>query len=335
MQSRLAPVFGPAGAQAIAANGETAINARLAALRGMTGDPDDVRPLSAALPNAPSGFGLAFGGPTAADGANPPMPSVTAPPSPATAFGPRSLTAITPIANDALKAFDPSSLASNPVLLDGGSPNTARAARPEGAGGAGLFSGLNGAMSTDGTDGATAQNSTYTDPQGFDAGSLLQARNVRLYPYVTQFINTHLPDAIKLANMIGNGATPYEVLAISGKEAKYGLAAVATVHGNYFGVHSDGTDPKNYFPGQIGSVPTTNDGPLARYDPKNGFYESGLRLAQRMKANAGRADLSNPATFFQLAHSIGWGTTDPTYMDGINNVYGVIVRNAKVGAKLP
>jgi hypothetical protein len=282
----------------------------------MMGDPDDVRPLSAALPNASSGFGLAFGGPTAADGANPPMPSVTAPPSLATAFGPRSVTAITPIANDSLKAFDPSSLASDPVLLDGGAPNDLTAARSDGAGGPGLLAGLNGATSTSGMDGATAQNILYNGPPELNPDGLLQIGNARIYPYVTSFIDANLADAIKLANMIGHGATADEVLALSGLEVLYGKYPLASVHGNYFGIYSDGTNPKDYFPGQIGTIPTTKDGPLATYDPKTGFYESGLRLVKKMKDNVGNADLS-PTTFFKLAHSVGWGATTPKYMRDI------------------
>jgi hypothetical protein len=145
---------------------------------------------------------------------------------------------------------------------------------------------------------------------------------------VTDFRSRHYADAAKLAKVIGNGATPDEVLAISGAEFNYGQDDKARVHGNYFGLHSPGTDAARYYPGQTGYLPTKAGPPLATFDPANGFFYSGLRFANRMKANAASSDLSDPESFFALAHSLGWGTTNSKYLQSVRGAYSNLRRSA-------
>jgi len=155
----------------------------------------------------------------------------------------------------------------------------------------------------------------------------------RVYPNVTAFRNQHLADAIKLAAVIGHGATADEVLAVAGKESKYGIDYKAKIHGNYFGIHSHGTDPANYLPGQIGAIPTARDGPVATFSLEDAFYRSGLIFANKMAGGAGNRNLSDPMIFFSLAHSIAWGTTTPKYISEIMNVYGLFRNSARASER--
>ncbi len=123
------------------------------------------------------------------------------------------------------------------------------------------------------------------------------------------------------------------ILAVSGAEFQYGLDEKAKIHGNYFGLHSPGTDSAHYYPGQTGYLPTEHGPPLATFDPKTGFFYSGLRFANRMKTNAGSDDLSDPATFFSLAHSLGWGTTNPNYLRSVQGAYLNLRKSAAVTDK--
>ena len=155
-------------------------------------------------------------------------------------------------------------------------------------------------------------------------GELIPAADHSAHPWVTDFRNRHYTDATKLAKIIGNGATPDEVLALSGAEFHWGLDPKAKVHGNYFGLHSKSVYQRDYFPGQTGTIPTTGDGPLATFDPQTGFFYSGLRFANRMKAAAGDADLSDPDSFFSLAHERGWGTTQDDYLSRVKGAYATV-----------
>ncbi len=161
-----------------------------------------------------------------------------------------------------------------------------------------------------------------------EGGELLLAADHPAHPWVADFRNRHYADAAKLAKIIGNGATPDEILAVSGNEFHWGLDPKAKVHGNYFGLHSKSIYQRDYFPGQTGIVPTSRDGPLATFDPKTGFFYSGLRFANRMKAAAGDADLSDPDTFFSLAHDRGWGTDQEGYLDRVKGAYATVRRSA-------
>ena len=168
-----------------------------------------------------------------------------------------------------------------------------------------------------------------------DAGSLGQLVPIstqRADPWVTAFRNEYLPDAIKLAQIIGHGVTPDEIIAISGAESAWGQSSKAVKHGNFFGIHAAGVSPSHYFPRQIDTFPT-GGGPMAAYDLKTGFYDSGLRLASRMSAAAGNADLSDPATFFALAHSLKWGVGTDGYLEHMQNVYKTVRRSAAATEK--
>jgi hypothetical protein len=155
----------------------------------------------------------------------------------------------------------------------------------------------------------------------------------KVYPNVTAFRNQHLADAIKLAAVIGHGATADEVLAISGKENKYGDDPKAKVHGNFFGIHSHRTDPSRFFPGQTGTFPTEQDGPMASFPLDGAFYRSGLIFAERMKSGANGKDLSNPMTFFSLARALSWGATNSNYLKEVMNVYGLLRNSARASER--
>ncbi len=180
----------------------------------------------------------------------------------------------------------------------------------------------------------TDDNSGQSDPnlspdQSPEDGSFVLAAAPQAHQWVTDFRNRHYADAAKLANIIGNGATPDEVLAVSGNEFRWGLDPKAKVHGNYFGLHSNGINQRDFFPGQTGTIPTAGDGPLATFDPENGFFYSGLRFANRMKGAAGKTDLSDPGAFFSTAHERGWGTGRDDYLDRVNGAYATLMRSAQ------
>lgn len=160
-----------------------------------------------------------------------------------------------------------------------------------------------------------------------------RSRERHVYPWVTAFVDKYLADAQRLASMIGHGATAYEVLAVGGVESHYDTAKVATVRGNYFGIHSRGIDPSDYFVGQIGAVATKKDSPLAVYDPRTGFYQSGLRLVAKLRERSAGQNLSNPATFFRIVHHSGWGTTTANYEMILESAYLLVLRAAPQGPK--
>ena len=179
------------------------------------------------------------------------------------------------------------------------------------------------------TDSASGPNDPGDPPdQSPEEGDLILAADHPAYPWVTDFRNQHYAEAAKLANVIGNGATPDEILAVSGNEFDWGRDPKAAVHGNYFGLHSKSIYQRDYFPGQTGYLPTSKDGPLATFDPNTGFFYSGLRFANRMKSAAGNADLSDPATFFSLAHQRGWGATQEDYLNRVGGAYATLRRSA-------
>jgi len=157
--------------------------------------------------------------------------------------------------------------------------------------------------------------------------------STHVYPNVTSFRNARLAEAMKLAAIIGHGATADEVVAMAGGESSYGADTKATKHGNYFGLHSKGTDPADFLPGQIGTIPTAHDGPVATFDPTTGFMTSGLIFARRMAAHADGRDLSNPSVFFSLAHSLGWGATRPNYLSFIGGVYTLVRNSARASER--
>jgi len=164
--------------------------------------------------------------------------------------------------------------------------------------------------------------------QSPDDGELTLAADHPAHPWVTNFRNNHYAEAAKLAGIIGNGATPDEVLAVSGNEFDWGRDPKANVHGNYFGLHSKSIYQKDYFPGQTGYIPSAGDGSLATFDPQTGFFYSGLRFANRMKSAASDTDLSDPNAFFSLAHQRGWGASQKDYLDRVKGAYATLLRSA-------
>ncbi len=192
----------------------------------------------------------------------------------------------------------------------------------------------NGDTPAEVADAATGlENQEASSAPTAEGGELILAADHPAHPWVTDFRNRHYANAAKLAKIIGNGATPDEILAISGNEFLWGLDPKAKEHGNYFGLHSRSIYQKDFFPGQTGTVPTSRDGPLAAFDPETGFFYSGLRFANRMKAAAGHADLSDPETFFSLAHERGWGTTQKGYLGRVMGAYATIRRSARSSDK--
>ena len=186
-----------------------------------------------------------------------------------------------------------------------------------------------------GSDDEPAEPDPAPVDQDASDGEVELASDGKAHPWVTDFRNRHYAEASKLAQIIGNGATPDEILAVSGGEFDWGRDPMAAKHGNYFGLHSRGTDPSQYFPGQTGYQRTTQDSPLATFDPANGFFYSGLRFASRMKAGAGNIDLSDPMTFFSLAHQLGWGATNPKYISMVTGAYETVRRSAAQGRECP
>ena len=163
--------------------------------------------------------------------------------------------------------------------------------------------------------------------------TLTPAASDRVYPWVTSFRNTHLPQALKLAALIGHGATADEVLAVSAAEFDYGRDPKAAVHGNFFGIHSPGTDPSRFLPGQIGTIPTISDGPLATFPLASGFALSGSIFAKKMANHSSGMDFSNPDTFFALAHSLGWGVTNKGYLNLVGNAYRLLRNSARASER--
>ena len=184
-------------------------------------------------------------------------------------------------------------------------------------------------------DDASQSDSTVSPDQSPEGGDFILAATPQAHPWVTDFRSRHYVDAAKLAKIIGNGATPDEVLTVSGNEFHWGLDPKAKLHGNHFGLHSNSIYQKDFFPGQTGTIPTAKDGPLATFDPDNGFFYSGLRFANRMKAAAGKTDLSDPGAFFALAHKRGWGTDRPDYLDRVNGAYETLMRSARASKASP
>jgi hypothetical protein len=141
----------------------------------------------------------------------------------------------------------------------------------------------------------------------------------RVYPDVTAFRSRHLVDAIKLASIIGHGATADEVLTVGGAENTWGTKGWAKDWANFFGLQAKGD--KSYFPGQIGiklTNPPKGQRPklIAQFRVADGFWWSGLVFANKMaraarQASMGATALADPRTFFTLAHQNGWGTTRP------------------------
>ena len=151
----------------------------------------------------------------------------------------------------------------------------------------------------------------------------------KAYPNVTAFRNQHLADAIKLAAVIGHGATADEVLAVAGNESTYGNDYKAQKYGNFFGIHSLGASPSKFYSGQTGTFYTSKGKLMAEFAPNDAFYRSGLIFAKTMATVVGNNDLSKPQIFLTLAHSHGWGADTEDYISTLMNVYGLFRNSAR------
>jgi len=156
----------------------------------------------------------------------------------------------------------------------------------------------------------------------------------KVYPNVTAFRKKHLADAIKLAAVIGHGATADEVLAVSGNESTYGDNYKAKIHGYFFGIHSRGTDREEFLPGQTGVFSTSRGKLMAGFDPRDAFFRSGLIFANRMREGAGNEDVSSPLSFFSMAHSLSWGAGTPDYVRYMLGVHQLF-RNSASSSERP
>jgi hypothetical protein len=129
-------------------------------------------------------------------------------------------------------------------------------------------------------------------------------------------------DAQKLANALGRGADADEFLALSSVESIWGVADVASVANNYFGIHNSekglysgqtgtyltsGTKgiPGQVVPGWVPPLPdTSSKQAVAAFPSDTGFLDSGMVAVAKLKQPG--ANYSNPAEFFATVHAHGW-----------------------------
>ncbi len=97
--------------------------------------------------------------------------------------------------------------------------------------------------------------------------------NGKCLPNVNNFITAHLTDAQTLANSLGNGVTPSEVLAVAGNETGYGGGFAQ--YGNYFGLHGSGPAGTYHTTG-------TPSVPVAMFPVSNGSLLSGQVFVGRV-----------------------------------------------------
>jgi hypothetical protein len=112
-----------------------------------------------------------------------------------------------------------------------------------------------------------------------------------------------------LADLIGNGVTAEQILAVAGNETKWGTSTMAR-YGNFFGLHQ-GAEP---FPGQMGKYTTHPVDPKARpavtpkFNPSAGFFLSGLAFVANVRPPLSYVDASDPETFFRVIHENGYAS---------------------------
>ena len=120
---------------------------------------------------------------------------------------------------------------------------------------------------------------------------------------VGTFVNQHLGDAQTLADKMGNGVTPQEVLATAGNETGYGGGFA--IYGNYFGLHGSGP---------AGTYPTTdNQTPIAKFPVANGFLLSGQVFVNNISPFLTSGMGSNPLQFFTILNNHGYATGNSGY----------------------
>lgn len=154
-------------------------------------------------------------------------------------------------------------------------------------------------------------------------------------PAVAAFIAEHYGDAWVLADLMGNGVTPGQILAVAGDETGWGTSKLAQ-NGNFFGLHQGG-EP---FPGQIGTYTTQPKDPNAKpqvtptFNPSAGFFLSGLAFVANVRPPLSYVDASDPETFFRVIHENGYaseGSSDEYYtkmmVTPAGGVYSTVKRN--------
>jgi RHS repeat-associated protein len=120
---------------------------------------------------------------------------------------------------------------------------------------------------------------------------------------VGAFVNAHLSDAKTLAQNLGSGVTPEEVLAVAGNETSYGNAFAR--FGNYFGLHGHGPAGTYYT--------TVNQTPVQKFPVANGFMLSGNVFVGNVRPFMEPAMGANPLRFFTILNQHGYATGDSTY----------------------
>ena len=133
---------------------------------------------------------------------------------------------------------------------------------------------------------------------------------------VNSFVNAHLADATTLANSLGNGVTPTEVLAVAGNETGYGGGFAQ--YGNYFGLHGSGPAGTYYTTG-------TPSVAVAKFPVANGFLLSGQVFVSRVGPYMTSGLGANPLAFFTVLNKHGYATGNsgyPAYMTGTDKNRG-------------
>lgn len=140
--------------------------------------------------------------------------------------------------------------------------------------------------------------------------TFLAPSNGKCLGNVNSFVNAHLGDATTLANSLGNGVTPTEVLAVAGNETGYGGGFAQ--YGNYFGLHGSGPAGTYHTTG-------TPSVPVAMFPVSNGFLLSGQVFVGHVSPFMTPGIGSNPLAFFTALNNHGYATGNsgyPAYMVG-------------------
>lgn len=122
---------------------------------------------------------------------------------------------------------------------------------------------------------------------------------------VGNLVNAHLPDAQTLANSLGNGVTPAEVLAVAGNETHYGDTQTFARFGNFFGLHGSGPAGTYYT--------TDNHTPIQKFPVQNGFLLSGQQFVNNVGPYMQPGMGTNPLQFFTILNQHGYATGNSGY----------------------
>ena len=119
---------------------------------------------------------------------------------------------------------------------------------------------------------------------------------------VKAFVDKYQKNAQALADMLGNGVTAAEVLALSGNETSYGTSAFVKF-GNFFGLHGHGPAGTYYTTG--------NKTPVMKFPVENGFLASGQVYVNNVKQYVTPGIGDDPLKFFTLMNLHGYATGNP------------------------